>query len=623
MPLMTVIDPEFFLKQNALVYPAPSEAFSFHEKETFRRDFGGKPPLFPVESKMKTSFVFPPLLFVLTLFVSNMAFVEASDTSLVQPAFAFSEERPVENQAGLIQVMDNEIILSSFQMESGDSLMEEDELGNGTFVHASPASAKPPRCWSAPTPCESSACESFGCRACEPSIPSACSTCDSYESGCHCVDYRMTSCFDHFDLRNMRNKGKNQFFISTWLSAGATLPAKSSKSEVEPMSRFPDIHDKFIMNQLYLTAGRSVNKYGNSFDIGGRLDLLYGTDYYFTSALGLETRTTDYQGGQVWDLDPKKAAAKWNSSNGPRNAGNAALYGLSMPQLYGEVFVPLGLGTTVKGGHVYSMMGYESPMAPENFFYSHTWSMTHGGPMTFTGVVVNQQLTRGLSGLIGYTNGWDVWDNPRGTGSLITGFQWSSLDQSSELAFTIHTGNSRAANSLAANIHPPYKNGDRTNYSLVYSRQLTHRWKWAIQHDLGFEKNVNLIAPSNEFVDGQWASIVNYLYYTINEKWTAGGRFEWFQDTHGSRIAAFYPYQSVFAPPFNNWWTTGQNFYNFTMGLNWKPVPRVTLRPEIRWDWSDVERHYGTPGDYRTGKMFHDHRSNSQFTVGLEGFVKF
>ena len=546
------------------------------------------------------SFVFPSLLLALALLVSNQTLAGYPGTSLVQPAIAFSDisgEVPVEDQIHLIQVVDNNIILSSAWSESEEALMEDDELGNGSFVNASPV---PAEAFYQTTP--------FHCEACGPSA-CGCSSCVGSDD----TNGRIPSCFDRFALSSKR---RSQFFMNTWLSAGATLPSRSPNYEVEALSRFPDAYEKFLVNQLYFTVGRDVNKQGNFFDIGGRLDLLYGTDYYFTSAFGLETKTTSKY--DHWTMDPKTADAKWNSSNGPRNAWQASLYGLSMPQLYGEFFAPLGLGTTVKAGHFYSVMGYESPMSPENFFYSHTWSMTHGSPMTFTGVVVNQQLTRRLTGLVGYTNGWDIWDNPRGTASIITGFQWSSLDRSSELAFTIHTGNDRRAN-----LNSPIKDGDRTNYSLVYSRQLTPRWKWAIQHDLGFEKNVNRVFNnidfSNDFVDGQWASIVNYLYYTINDKWSAGGRFEWFQDIHNSRIGNLYPYQSWNTDPIDNQWTSGQNYYNFTLGLNWKPVPRMTLRPEIRWDWSDVERHVN--GQSRG--MFSDFRSNHLFTVALEGYIKF
>jgi len=550
------------------------------------------------------SFVFPPLLLALALFATSKSTAGYPEVSLVQPAIAFSE-LPDENQIDLIQVVESNIILSSALMESEEFFDEDDELGNASFVDAIAVPYPSPllRPAPAPFPGELMTYEPFACQTCGPPLPSVCDPCSGYESGCGCFNSGMSPCFDGFALRN---KGRSQFFMSTWLSAGATLPSRSPIYEVDVFSRFPDTHNKFIMNQLYLAVGRDVNKYRNSFDIGGRLDLLYGTDYYYTSALGLETKTTYPGGGQIWNLDPKEAASRWNSSNGPRYPSQASLYGLSMPQLYGEFFAPVGLGTTVKAGHFYSMMGYESPMAPENFFYSHTWTMTHGGPMTFTGVVVNQQLTRQLTGLIGYTSGWDIWENPRGTGSFITGFHWSSYDRCAELAFTIHTGNAHA------DLGTPVRDGSRTNYSLVYSRQLSYRWKWAVQHDLGFEKNAAYgFNPGPTFFDGRWASLVNYLYYTINDKWSAGGRFEWFQDTHNSRIANFPQIPGLVE-------TTGQNYYNLTLGMNWKPVPLMTLRPEIRWDWSDVEVNAG-----QSFKMFSDFRNNDRFTVALEGFVKF
>jgi len=579
------------------------------------------------------SFVFPPILLVLTLFVPNMVHAESS---LIQPAFAYSEDSrvnpsigipplvnlPDREQIDLIQLVSDDVILSSEVMESDDILAEHEdyELGNGSFINAPQEQANPHRSWSAPTPssCGSPACESVTCEACGPASWTY-APYDSCESICDCTDYGMSS---NFNLFAPNCKGKNPFFMNAWVSAGITLPSGSSNREVEALSRFPDVYDKFMMNQLYLAIGRNVNPHGNSFDLGGRLDLLYGTDYYFTSAFGLETETTFPAGRPLWNQDPKNADARWNSSDGPRNWNCASLYGLSMPQLYGEFFAPIGLGTTVKAGHFYSMMGYESPMAPENFFYSHTWSMTHGQPMTFTGVVVNQQLTRGLTGFLGYTNGWDIWENPRGSISLLAGFKWSSRDQNSELAFTIHSGNDRA------DVHSPYRDGDRTNYSLVYSQRLSHRWRWAIQHDLGLEKNVNqkIIYGNPSFVDGRWASIVNYLYYTINDKWSVGGRFEWFQDSHHSRIGNLYPYERKMNYPGIDFWTTGQNYYNFSLGLNWKPIPRMTLRPEIRWDWSDVERHVdigptGTP-DISAG-MFNDFQKKNLLTIGLEGYIKF
>ncbi|MGI9446121.1 MAG: outer membrane beta-barrel protein, partial [Pirellulales bacterium] len=60
------------------------------------------------------------------------------------------------------------------------------------------------------------------------------------------------------------------------------------------------------MNQLYLINERILKE--DQLSLGGRVDLLYGTDFLYTVAGGLDT--------------------EWNSNR---------YYGLAMPQLYGEV----------------------------------------------------------------------------------------------------------------------------------------------------------------------------------------------------------------------------------------------------------------------------------------------
>ena len=58
-----------------------------------------------------------------------------------------------------------------------------------------------------------------------------------------------------------------------------------------------------------------------------------------------------------------------------------------MPQLYVEVAAPLLNGVSLKAGHFYANMGYERVAAPDNFFYSHSYSFIFGEPFTFTGAM--------------------------------------------------------------------------------------------------------------------------------------------------------------------------------------------------------------------------------------------
>jgi len=360
------------------------------------------------------------------------------------------------------------------------------------------------------------------------------------------------------------------------------------------------------MNQLYLSAGRLVNKNRPRFDMGGRIDLLYGTDYYFTSAVGWETEKVMYNNNGQSINDPTDAVLKWNSNSGDRRNGTAAVYGLAIPQLYAEFFMPIHCGMTVKAGHFYSIMGYESVMAPQNFFYSRSLTTTHGEPTTFTGVLVGQQLTPNISVHGGVTRGWDVWEATDSGASGIIGVQWDTCFDSS-IAFTLHTGKVAASGGET-----------RTNYSLVYAQQLNPTWKYVIQHDLGTETNAayNTINGVNTTWDATWISIVQYLECQWTPRCSFGMRFEWFQDDGHSRILRSWT-RSEFSTLAQQW--TGKNYYNISLGMKWKPREFLTIRPEVRWDWSNVQMTGMTP----LPGVYDNFSAKSQCTASIDVVLMF
>ena len=94
---------------------------------------------------------------------------------------------------------------------------------------------------------------------------------------------------------------------------------------------------------------------GCGWDIGGRIDLSYGTDWRYGDCYGLENH-----------IDAKHD-----------------LYGLVIPQFYLEVAYN---DLTVKMGHYAACMGYEIVPAPGNFFYSHSYALGYSEPILATGV---------------------------------------------------------------------------------------------------------------------------------------------------------------------------------------------------------------------------------------------
>lgn len=400
-----------------------------------------------------------------------------------------------------------------------------------------------------------------------------CRTCPDCRDQCQCPTCRsMNSCRSGC----RRNNG---FFVRGWLDQGFIGNADSPRDRFNGPLKFTDRSNEYLMNQLYLSFGRAVDTKRCAWDIGGQIDLLYGTDYFFTTAVGLETR--------------RDGTPKWNSSDGPRGAGGA-IYGLAMPQAYAEVFAPIGNGMTVKMGHFYTILGYESVMAPENFFYSHSYTMQYGQPFTHTGMLASYDASPCLTFHAGFTRGWDTWEDPNETLGFLGGVGWTSPNERTSVAFALHTGNEDDAG-----------DNNRTVYSLVLSRQLTRKLTYIFQHDLGVENNAAVVGLDR--VNGNWYSINQYLVYQLNRTTSLGLRVEWFRDEHGTRI---------FTVPADL--VEGNDYAELTLGINWKPNRNIILRPEVRWDWSGVSAPaLGVDG------MYNDFSKKSQFTLGLDLILVF
>ncbi len=62
---------------------------------------------------------------------------------------------------------------------------------------------------------------------------------------------------------------------------------------------------------------------------------------------------------------------------------------------------------------------------------------------------------------------------------------------------------------------------NRTMYSLVWTRNLTSRWTYVLQHDLGVQQDA---ATLTGHASAEWYGVNQYLFYKINCCWTFGWR---------------------------------------------------------------------------------------------------
>jgi hypothetical protein len=62
---------------------------------------------------------------------------------------------------------------------------------------------------------------------------------------------------------------------------------------------------------------------------------------------------------------------------------------------------------SIKVGHFYTTIGYEVVTAPDNFFYSHAYTMQYVESFTHTGVLASYSVSDSVSKTGGITRGWD------------------------------------------------------------------------------------------------------------------------------------------------------------------------------------------------------------------------
>lgn len=290
---------------------------------------------------------------------------------------------------------------------------------------------------------------------------------------------------------------------------------------------FFDRDDELQLHQAWLYAEKAATC---DSPFGFRADLMYGVDADDTQAFGNNPGEWDYL-----------------------NGFDHGAYGWAIPQLYGEV--ALGENVTVKAGHFYTLIGYEVVTAPDNFFYSHAMTMFNSEPFTHTGVLATATLTDSLTAYGGWTLGWDTGFDQLGNGSSwLGGFSYSLSD---DAAFTYM--------STAGDFG--WRGSDAYSHSVVFDTQLTENLNYVAQSDV-----VRVRSTGEDNV-----GLNQYFLYTVNDCLGLGARVEWWK---GDVLTGYAPHGGVLPA------AGSLSYYAATFGANIKPHANITVRPEVRIDWS-------------------------------------
>ena len=195
------------------------------------------------------------------------------------------------------------------------------------------------------------------------------------------------------------------------------------------------------------------------------------------------------------------------------------------------------------------------------------------------------------------------FEDPTHTYNFLGGVKRASDDKRSNLSVMVDVGPQIGF----TGVH------DRTNVIAVYTLQFTERLMYGSQYTAGIEEQGSVVNPGT---DASWYGTEQMFTYKLNDKWSAGLRYEWVRDNDGSRVAGV---GNVLLTDggWNGLPGCAGAYNDLSLGLNWRPHANLALRPEARWDWSN-----GSPN--AAGELpYGNHTRRDQFTAACDLIITF
>ncbi|CCE22243.1 porin [Methylotuvimicrobium alcaliphilum] len=321
-----------------------------------------------------------------------------------------------------------------------------------------------------------------------------------------------------------------------WVSGGIAGNPDDPRDKTNGPVTFNNRANEFHMHQLYGYIEKAVDTESNKWDLGFRADVVYGVDAFYTTQ-------GNFDDNLVVD-------------------SSSRFYKLAFPQVYAELFAPIGNGLTTKVGHFYTIIGNEVVTAPDNFFFSHAYTMQYGEPFTHTGVLMSYPLTSNIELTGGVVSGWDsFFQQPA---NFLGGVSYTTDDEKTSLAVSYITGDTVVADRSESADGSKIER-HRSMYSIVLTHDFLDELHYTLQHDFGVQDNVYQGGG-----DSKWYGVNQYLTYDVNDQLATGLRFEWFRDQDGTQVSAA---------------GNKNHYFAITAGVNYSPLSWLMLRPEVRYDW--------------------------------------
>jgi hypothetical protein len=300
------------------------------------------------------------------------------------------------------------------------------------------------------------------------------------------------------------------------------------------VGRFYDrFHDQFELNAAKLVAEKTVAT--DKFDAGARVDLLFGQDAAVTKSFGLDLGT-----------------------NG------------DVTQAFATVNIPAGAGKNIqfKAGKIATLMGVEVIEDVVNPNLSVANQFVYLENFTNTGLRMDVKPAATVDFELAVINGWDVVTDNNTKKSFMGrfGITPSALTTIGLLGYY---GNEKPLDPATGRT----PSGDRYGGEVVVSQKLGAKATVLLQGDYGEEKDLPTVGAT-----AKWWGAGLWLTYDVSPLLSVAARGDYIDDKNGVRTSG------VFGFPAN----TGQKFGSGTLTLNIKKWENTLIRPEFRYDRSNL-----------------------------------
>src|SRR5271166_4098857 len=343
------------------------------------------------------------------------------------------------------------------------------------------------------------------------------------------------------------------------IEAGVTVNpfSQGDKYNLNFGQLFTDHQNQPMMNQALLTVSRALDPKNPDFDVGFKLQVMYGTDARYAKYMGefMEMLNSEYQ--------------------------------FTLVEANVTMHVPVGFtsgGLDLKIGQYPTPLGYEVIDASGNPFYSHSYIFNFNLPFTHTGgygvlhATPMVDLYGGVDSGENTTIGGLVGDNNSAPGYL-GGINLTLLDGNLTALLLTHFGPENPWLSVPkANCCFRFENDAVITYKYNDKTTFTTEASWT--RDNYFKAN--------------GIGVAQYVSYTWNDNVTLNARAEVFRDDKGFFVAEFPGNLNFVRSEFGQPTTVlgvPQGYYSeYTVGLTWKPpglpgwMAGLMVRPELRLD---------------------------------------